>query len=90
MESEKSKSAKKKKKFLHMLDKEGIETRPIISGNFLNQPAIKLLKLNKQNQKFPETQKVDDLCFFIGLHNKKIKKETLNRLVNILVKIDKL
>ena len=82
--------SKKKKKFLQMLDKEGIETRPIISGNFLNQPAIKLLKLNKQNQKFPETQKVEDLCFFIGLHNKKIKKETLHRLVNILFKIDKL
>ena len=71
-----------------MLDKKGIETRPIISGNFLNQPAIKLLKLNKQSQKFPKTQQVDDLCFFIGLHTKKIKKETLNRLVNILFKID--
>lgn len=79
---------KKKKKFLEMLDKKGIETRPIISGNFLNQPAIKLLKLNKQSQKFPKTQQVDDLCFFIGLHTKKIKKETLKRLVNILFKID--
>ena len=42
----------KKKKFIDILDNSGIETRPIISGNFLNQPAIKLLKLNKQNQKF--------------------------------------
>ena len=79
---------KKKKKFLRLLDNKGVETRPIISGNFLNQPAIKLFKLNKKDQKFPGAQEVENLCFFIGLHNKNIKKETLNRLVNILFKID--
>ena len=79
---------KKKKKFLKLLDREGVETRPIISGNFANQPAIKLFKLNKKNQKFPESQKVEDLGFFIGLHSKNIRKETLNRLVNTLLKIE--
>ena len=79
---------KKKKKFLEFLDKEGVETRPIISGNFINQPATKLFKLNKKNEKFPEAQKVENLSFFIGLHSKNIKKKTLNRLVNILLKID--
>jgi len=79
---------KKKKKFIELLDREGVETRPIISGNFLNQPAIKLFKLNKKNQKFPEAQKVENLSFFIGLHSKNIRKETLNRLVNVLLKID--
>ena len=39
-----------KKKFLNFLNKKGIETRPIISGNFLNQPSIKLYKLNKKNE----------------------------------------
>ena len=75
-----------KKKFHEFLDKEGVETRPIISGNFLNQPSIELFKLNKKGHKFPEAQKVENLCFFIGLHTKNIKKETLNRLVNILLK----
>ena len=79
---------KKKKKFLKFLDKEGVETRPIISGNFLNQPSIKLFKFNKKNEKFPEAQKVENLGFFIGLHTKNIKRETLNKLVNILLKID--
>ena len=32
----------KKRKFLSFLNKNLIETRPIISGNFLNQPSIKL------------------------------------------------
>jgi CDP-6-deoxy-D-xylo-4-hexulose-3-dehydrase len=81
---------RKKKRFFELLDKEGVETRSIISGNFLNQPAIKLFKLNKKNQKFPEAQKIENLCFFIGLHSQNIKRETLNRLVNILFKIDTL
>ena len=80
--------SKKRKKFLKFLDSKGVETRPIISGNFLNQPAIKLFKLNKKGQKFPEAQKVENSCFFIGLHTKKIKEATLNRLVNIFFKID--
>ena len=79
---------KKKKKFLKLLDKEGVETRPIISGNFLNQPAAKLFKLNEKNKKFPESQKVENLGFFIGLHTTEIKKDHLNRLVKSLLKID--
>jgi CDP-4-dehydro-6-deoxyglucose reductase, E1 len=79
---------KKKIEFLKFLDKKGVETRPIISGNFLNQPAIKLFKLNKKKQKFPEAQKVENSSFFIGLHTKNIDKKTLDRLVNTLLSID--
>jgi len=79
---------KRKRNFLKFLDKKGIETRPIISGNFLNQPSAKLYQLNKKNEKFPEAQKTEDLGFFIGLHTKNIKKEILNKLVNLLLKID--
>ncbi len=79
---------KKKKKYLMLLDKFGVETRPIISGNFLNQPAAKLFGLKKKNEKFSEAQKIEDLGFFIGLHAKPIKKEILKKLVNILFKID--
>lgn len=79
---------KKKKKFLKLLDKQGVETRPIISGNFLNQPAIKLFRLKKKMQKFPEAQEVENLGFFIGLHTKIIEENILNRLVNTLLKIE--
>jgi hypothetical protein len=34
----------KKDKFMQYLNKNGVETRPIISGNFFNQPVIKLYK----------------------------------------------
>ena len=40
---------KKKLAIIKEIEKRGIETRPIISGNFLNQPAIKLFKLNEKN-----------------------------------------
>ena len=79
---------KKKKKFLKFLDNKGVETRPIISGNFLNQPSTKLYKLNENNEKFPQAQEVENLGFFIGLHTKKIKSETLSKLVNLLLKIN--
>ena len=82
------KFTKKKKKFLEFLDSSGLETRPIISGNFLNQPSVKLFKLKKQGQKFPESQRVENLGFFIGLHTKTIKQKSLNKLANILLKID--
>ena len=42
----------KKKKFLKKLNDKGIETRPIVSGNFMNQPVIKKFRLNKGNKKF--------------------------------------
>ena len=43
---------KQKMKFLSYLDSIGIETRPIISGVFTNQPATKLYNLNPTKKKF--------------------------------------
>ena len=61
----------KKNKYLNFLEKKGIETRPIISGNFANQPATKLYNLNHKKFKFPNAQFIEDHGFFIGLHTKK-------------------
>ena len=68
------------------MNKNGIDTRPIISGNFLKQPCINLYKLNKSNEKFPSTQEIEDRGFLLGymikLLLKDIKKLT-NNLLNI-------
>ena len=61
----------KKKKILNKIENIGIETRPIISGSFVNQPATKLYKLNKSNNKFLGAEKVEKLGFVIGLNSKK-------------------
>lgn len=79
---------KNKKNFLKMLNTNNIETRPIISGNFLNQPCIKLYKLKKKGEKFPGSQEIENRGFFIGLPTEKISKNKLNHLIKNLFKID--
>ena len=81
----KEKYIKKKKKIIKNLNKFGIETRPIISGNFLNQKASKIYNLNKQNEKFPNAEYIEKAGFFIGLHTKNIKNNTLTLLTNQLL-----
>ncbi len=80
----------KKKKFISLIEKNGIETRPIISGSFVNQPASKLFKLNLKNNIFPGAQKIQDLGFVIGLHTKKIEKKIALKIVDQLFLIDKI
>ena len=78
----------KKKLFIKAFESFGIETRPIISGSFVNQPATKLYNLNKNKMKFAEAQKVQDLGFVIGLHTKKINNKILDKIINGLFLID--
>ena len=77
-----------KKLYLKYLNSQKIETRPIISGNFLNQPCVKLYELNKEKIKFNNAQEVEDRGFFIGLHTKPITNKELNRLTKHLLMID--
>ena len=78
---------KYKKQYLKKLNNNGIETRPIISGNFLNQPSISLYNLNSNNQKLVNCQKLEDRGFFIGLHTEPITKDRLNFLTKQLLEI---
>ena len=75
----------RKNNLLKMLAKKGVETRPIISGNFLRQPVAKLYKLDKEKGKFRNADEIQNLGFFIGLHTQKITNKSLNRLVNALL-----
>ena len=80
----------KKKKLINFLDKSGIETRPIISGSFINQPASKLYNLNPKNEKFENAQIIQDLGFIIGLHTKRITYNQLNFIHDNFFMIDKI
>ena len=73
---------KYKNKIIKNLNNSGIETRPIISGNFLNQKAAKLYSLNKKREKFKNADYIDKAGFFIGLHTTKISEEKLSYLSN--------
>ncbi len=80
----------KKQKFINFLDKMKIETRPIISGNFLNHPAAKLYKLDNKKNVFENAQKIQNLGFLIGLHTKKISTNQLKLLHDCFFKINQL
>ena len=75
----------KKFSLIKYLNKKGIENRPIISGNFLNQPSAKLYKFKQKAKDFPNAQIVQERGFFIGLHAKPINKFQLKLIVDSLL-----
>ena len=84
-----NKYKKVKNLFLENLSKKGIENRPIISGNFLNQPASKFYNFNFTKNDFKNSNEVENRGFFIGLHTKKISKIEINKITENLLDIDK-
>jgi len=80
----------KKNKFINYLDSKGIETRPIISGNFLNHPAAKLYNLEKNGFLLKNSQEVQELGFLIGLHTKPILQKQLKLIHDNFFYIDKI
>ena len=78
-----------KKKFLNYLEELGIENRPIISGNFLNQPCAELYNLNPKRLKFKNCQEVEERGFFIGIHTYPITEKQLLLIEKGMLSIDK-
>ena len=72
-------------KFLSKIEKLGVETRPIISGNFLKQPSIKKYKLNKKSN-FKNSDIVNNHGFFIGLPTSTISDKNIKKLVGAFEK----
>jgi CDP-6-deoxy-D-xylo-4-hexulose-3-dehydrase len=80
----------KKKKFINFIEKKGLESRPIISGSFVNQPSSKLYNLNPKNLKFKGAQEVEDLGFAIGLNTVITKNKQIEFIVDTLFSIDQM
>ena len=72
-------------KFLNKIENLGVETRPIISGNFLKQPSIKKYNL-LQNSKFINSDIVNKHGFFIGLPTSPISYKKIKKLVGAFEK----
>ena len=58
----------------------GIETRPIISGNFAKQKVVKNLLKGLKLHSFPEADIVTSSGFMIGISSFKTSKKTINRI----------
>ncbi len=81
---------KKKEKFLKFLAKNNLESRPIISGNFVNQPAIKLYNIKYNKKELKNSNEIDKRGFFIGLPTVKLTQKKLNKISNLLLNISSL
>jgi len=79
-----------KEKFLNFLNQNNLETRPIISGNFANQPAMKLYKIRYKKNKLNNSNEIDNRGFFIGLPTIKLTKEKVNKICDLLLNISNL
>ena len=76
----------KKNKIIKKLNSLGIETRPIISGNFAKQPAIKKYNILKKGISLTNADLVNDLGFFIGLSINAISSSKLKRFTKAFFK----
>lgn len=77
----------KRSHVLYELQRYGIETRPIVTGNFLKNPVIKFYDYSI-SQDLKNAQTIDHRGFFVGNYNKLLTNE-LEKLHSILNKLDK-
>tara|TARA_Y100000590_G_scaffold468589_1_gene651900 strand:- start:3910 stop:5154 length:1245 start_codon:yes stop_codon:yes gene_type:complete len=77
---------KNKKMIINKLDRLGIETRPIIGGNFLKQPALKKYNLKQKSSNFPNANYVHEHGLFVGLKNKTLSYNETKKFADIFFK----
>ena len=78
----------KKNIFLKYLKNKNVETRPIISGNFVNQPCIELHKIKFNKKEIKNSEEIEKRGFFIGLPTKPLKNTAVQTLANILLDLN--
>ena len=66
------------------LEQLGIETRPVLTGNFLQQPAMKEIDELDLSGDFTNTNWVADNCFLVGAHHD-YSEEQINYLMKALL-----
>jgi CDP-6-deoxy-D-xylo-4-hexulose-3-dehydrase len=60
----------RKKSIVEALDSKMIETRPVLTGNFLAQPAIqRITKYAIESKSFKNAQDITDKAFLVGAHH---------------------
>jgi len=69
------------------LNKNNLETRPIISGNFINQPAINLYDIKFKKSELKNSNIIDKRGFFIGLPTVKLNQEKVDKISNLLLSL---
>ena len=74
--------------YLAYLSARGIENRPIISGNFVRQPAIAAYCPDARPEDFPGAEVVHGRGFFIGVHQVRVDDATIAQLVDVMLEFE--
>jgi CDP-6-deoxy-D-xylo-4-hexulose-3-dehydrase len=59
----------KRGKIESQLESYGIESRPVLTGNFLNQRAMKRIPGMPDGSNFPVAEEISRRCFMVGSHH---------------------
>ena len=74
----------RKREILNRLETNGVETRPVLTGNFLSQPAMNRIDGNHPPASdFPTATEISESCFLVGAHHD-LTEEQINHLCNSL------
>jgi CDP-4-dehydro-6-deoxyglucose reductase, E1 len=73
------------RKFTASLLRNGVDTRPIVSGNMALQPAVKHFGIELGMGPFTGAQAVHDRGLFIGCHARALPEDTITRLVDLIL-----
>jgi CDP-6-deoxy-D-xylo-4-hexulose-3-dehydrase len=66
----KCKNIAQKNAVVRFLNELEIETRPVLTGNFLSQPAIERIDKHHENpNNFPVANMITETCFLVGAHH---------------------
>lgn len=76
----------RRREVIEKLELSGIETRPVVTGNFTRQPVIKYL--NAEFGRLPNAKFLDENGFYVGNHHYEIKNQ-IDELATILEEISK-
>ena len=80
-----SRFARYKRNYLSFLTGCGIENRPIVSGNFVRQPAVKLAGIDCRAGDYPGADEIHRRGFFIGIHTQPVPEATIERVSDHLI-----
>ena len=73
-----------KNNFINYLEKNGIENRPIITGNFARQPYFILNNYGFNADSYPNADFIHDYGIYIGLSCEKYNDDEINKLVELI------
>ena len=74
--------------YLDYLTAHGVENRPIISGNFVRQPAIAAYCPGERPEDYPGAEVIHTRGFFIGVHQVRVDDATVAKLVDVMLGFD--